>query len=76
MKKILISKHFLIYMKFQNINFNKNSKGVNKFLGFNIDIKVKNISKDYSKYLNKESIFLINNFYKKDFELFKYELNV
>ena len=28
---------------------------------------------DYNKYLNKNSISLINNYYKKDFELFNYK---
>lgn len=47
---------------------------LNKFLGFNIDIKQKDVNKDYSMYLNKNSISLINEFYKKDFELFNYDL--
>lgn len=47
---------------------------LNKFLGFNINIKKENVNKDYSMYLNKNSISLINEFYKKDFELFNYDL--
>lgn len=47
---------------------------LNKFLGFNINIKQENVNKDYSMYLNKNSISLINEFYKKDFELFNYDL--
>lgn len=34
--------------------------------------KLKHVNNDYSKYLNKKSISLINVFYKKDFELFNY----
>ncbi len=47
---------------------------IDDFLGFKIDVIRKNVNKDYSKYLNNKSISLINNFYKKDFELFGYEL--
>jgi hypothetical protein len=47
---------------------------LNKFLEFNINIKQKNVNKDYSMYLNKNSISLINEFYEKDFELFNYDL--
>jgi hypothetical protein len=50
---------------------------LNKFLEFDINIinndANKNYSK-YSKYLNKESISLINEKYKTDFELFNYTL--
>ena len=49
----------------------KTNDELNKFLGFNINIKRGNVNKDYSKYLNKDSISLINNFYKKDFEFLK-----
>ena len=53
---------------------NNSNNELNNFLGFNINIKTKNVNKDYSKYLNKNSISLINEFYKKDFELFGYKL--
>ncbi len=53
---------------------NESNDELNKFLEFNIDIKRKNINKDYSRYLNKGSIALINKFYKKDFELFNYDI--
>ncbi len=46
---------------------------INQFLGFDINIK-KSISKNYSRFLNKDSILLINKFYRKDFELFGYKL--
>lgn len=51
---------------------NKINNELNKFLGFNINIIQKNVNKDYSRYLNKNSISLINKFYYKDFELFNY----
>jgi hypothetical protein len=53
---------------------NKINKQLNEFIGFNINIIKKNVNKDYSKYLNKESIKIINDYYKKDFELFNYPL--
>ena len=47
---------------------------LNEFLGFKINIINNNANKDYSKYLNQNSIALINKIYKKDFELFKYPM--
>ena len=38
------------------------------------DYDGKDSSTDYSKYLNNDSIKLINKFYKKDFELFGYDM--
>lgn len=59
---------------FHTEKLNELNDELNKFLGFNINIKQKEVNKDYSKYLNNDSISLINNFYKKDFELFNYKL--
>lgn len=53
---------------------NDTNTEINEFLGFNINIIKKNVNKDYSKYLNNKSIKIINNYYKKDFELFNYPL--
>ena len=53
---------------------NESNDELNKFLGFNINIKQNKVNKYYSNYLNKDSISLINTFYKKDFELFNYKL--
>ena len=47
---------------------------INDFIGVNINLKNENANKDYSYYLNKNSISLINDFYKKDFELLDYHL--
>tara|TARA_Y100000992_G_scaffold30416_1_gene17003 strand:+ start:3319 stop:3939 length:621 start_codon:yes stop_codon:yes gene_type:complete len=58
---------------FNTETLNQSNDNLNNFLGFNINIK-QNRVKDYSKYLNKDSISLINTFYKKDFELFNYKL--
>jgi hypothetical protein len=53
---------------------NKTNDDLNKFLGFDINIIRNDANKNYSKYLNKESISLINEKYKKDFEFFGYKL--
>ena len=58
---------------FRTETLNESNDELNNYLGFNINIKQKDVNKDYSKYLNKESIHIINYFYKKDFELFNYE---
>ena len=47
---------------------------LNRYIGIDINIKQENVNKDYSKYLNKDSISLINDYYKKDFEMFGYKL--
>ena len=55
-------------------NLYKNKENINKYL--NCDLNIENLQmKDYNNYLNKESINLINTFYKKDFEIFKYAMN-
>jgi len=59
---------------FNTESLNELNNDVNKFIGFDTNIKRGNVNKDYSKYLNKDSISLINTFYKKDFELFNYKL--
>ena len=58
---------------FKTETLNKLNNELNKFLGFNINIKQNDVNKDYSRYLNENSISLINDFYKKDFQLFNYE---
>tara|TARA_B100001175_G_scaffold308698_1_gene309438 strand:- start:5057 stop:5713 length:657 start_codon:yes stop_codon:yes gene_type:complete len=59
---------------FKTEQLNKSNHNINQFLGFNIHIRRNNVNKDYSRYLNKKSISLINDFYKKDFELFDYKM--
>ena len=60
---------------FRTETLNETNDELNKYLDINIKIKEpKNKNKDYSKYLNKDSIKLINEYYKKDFELFNYEM--
>lgn len=59
---------------FRTEKLNESNNELNKFLGCNINIQQNNVSKDYSKYLNKDSIRIINNLYKKDFEIFDYKL--
>lgn len=58
---------------FKTETLNESNDELNKFLGFNINIKCNRRNKDYSNYLNKDSISLINTVYKKDFELFNYK---
>jgi hypothetical protein len=53
---------------------NDTNNELNDFLGFDINIKQENVNKDYSKFLNEKSIKLINDIYKKDFELFNYTI--
>ena len=53
---------------------NASNEEINKYLSVNIDIKRDNVNKDYSRYINQESIELINDFYKRDFTMFGYEM--
>lgn len=55
---------------------NRDNEKLNKFLGFKINTIRDNVNKDYSGYLNNKSISLINDYYKKDFELFGYKMKV
>jgi hypothetical protein len=59
---------------FNSETLNEKNEELNEYLGINIDIRQDNVNKDYSQYLNKQSISLINDFYKVDFELFNYEM--
>jgi hypothetical protein len=58
---------------FKTEKLNECNEEINKYLNVNINLKSENVNKDYSEYLNKHSIKLINEFYSKDFELFGYE---
>lgn len=59
---------------FRTETLNESNDELSKFVDMNINIQKDGINKDYSNYLNKHSISLINSFYKKDFELFNYKL--
>jgi hypothetical protein len=59
---------------FNSETLNEDNEKLNEYLGINIDIRQENVNKDYSRYLNKKSISLINDFYKLDFELFNYKM--
>ena len=59
---------------FRTETLNESNDELSKFVDLNINIRKEGINKDYSNYLNKDSISLINIFYKKDFELFNYKL--
>lgn len=54
-------------------NLHDSNEEINRFLNTELIIKKKPIRK-YDDLLNKESIKLINDFYKKDFELFGYDM--
>ena len=75
--KYVTNENFELYPNikiFRTENLNEDNKKMNDFLGININIQEKKINKNYNKYLNKDSISLINEFYKKDFELFNYDM--
>ena len=59
---------------FRTETLNESNGELSKFVGCNINIQKEGVNKDYSNYLNKDSISLINTFYKKDFELFNYKI--
>ena len=59
---------------FKTETLNESNEIINNFLGFKINIIQKNVNKDYKKYLNNDSIAIINNKYRKDFELFDYDM--
>ena len=59
---------------FRTETLNESNDELSKFVNLNINIRKKGVNKDYSNYLSKDSISLINIFYKKDFELFNYKL--
>ncbi len=61
---------------FKTETLNEDNKKINEFLNIHIDIQQKNINKDYSRYLNEESISIINKYYKKDFEIFGYKMKI
>ena len=61
----------LVIMKTESL---KTDMIANGFKDFNIFLNRGKYKKGISKYLNKESIELINKYYKKDFELFGYEM--
>lgn len=56
-------------------NLNEDISKINENYGLNIPLYDNgNSQKNYIKHLNKESITKINSLYKKDFELFNYEM--
>ena len=52
---------------------NERNDDLNEFLDIKINIIKHDANKDYSKYLNQDSINIINEYYKNDFKLFNYE---
>jgi hypothetical protein len=59
-------------MRTETLHFDMISNG---YLDFNVKLnRNENSVINYNNYLNKDSINLINNYYKKDFELFGYTM--
>jgi hypothetical protein len=58
---------------FKTEELNEKSMEIQKYIGCKVNIIQKNTNKDYSKYLNNDSIKLINSVYAKDFKLFDYK---
>jgi len=60
---------------FKTEELNQSNDKLSNFLGLKINVKKKGqVNKNYSRYLNRDTISLINDVYKKDFELFGYEM--
>ncbi len=60
---------------FKTETLNQDNEIINKYFDFNIAINSdKNLNKNYFKYLNNDSISIINKYYEKDFYLFNYEM--
>lgn len=60
---------------FKTEQLNQSNDNLSNFLGLKINVKKEGgVNKNYSRYLNNDSIAIINDFYKKDFELFGYEI--
>ena len=66
-----ISVYLCDILKFKKLNNDKQELG---FTDFGVDINKTTKKHDYIYYLNANSIDLINKIYKKDFELFCYEM--
>ena len=65
----------LMQNKIPNIKIFKTETLTEEFKEYGFtDYDGKDSSSDYSEYLNNDSIKLINEFYKKDFELFNYDM--
>ena len=75
--KFITDKNFKLFKNvklFKTETLNQDNQKLNDYLGININIKINNINKDYSRYLNKDSINLINYYYKYDFKIFNYKM--
>ena len=75
--KFITDKNFKLFKNvklFKTETLNQDNQKLNDYLGIKINIKKNNINKDYSRYLNKDSIDLINYYYKYDFKLFNYQM--
>lgn len=58
---------------FKTEELNEKNMEIQKYIGCKVNVIKKNANKDYSKYLNNDSIKLINSVFAKDFKLFDYK---
>jgi len=75
--KFITDKNFKLFENikiFKTETLNEDNQKLNDYLGTKIKINMNNVNKDYSRYLNKDSIDLINYYYKYDFKLFNYQM--
>ena len=75
--KFITDENFKLFKNikiFKTETLNEDNQKLNDYLGTKINIKMNNINKDYSRYFNKDSIDLINYYYKYDFKLFNYQM--
>jgi hypothetical protein len=63
----------LIILKTEELDADMHEHG---YIDFNLKENCNNASVDYMSLLNNESINLINNFYREDFEYFGYEMKI
>jgi len=73
--KFITDKNFKLFENikiFKTETLNEDNQKLNDYLGTKINMN--NVNKDYSRYLNKDSIDLINYYYKYDFKLFNYQM--
>ena len=64
----------IIVLKCETLNENMKQLGFQQFSDFCDKLTKSSFNKDYSQYLNKESIKMINDYYYEDFVRFKYKM--
>jgi len=64
----------IIILKCETLNEDMKQLGFQQFISFCNHSTKKGFNKDYSQYLNKQSIKMINDYYIEDFVRFKYDM--